>query len=363
MQRLTKRQIMAERDALVAAGERQRVLWDSDVKGLGVRLTKAGALAFLDYRDATRAKRRLAIGKVLPFELTVEQARAKAAAYRVDVRAGKDPLGERRKSKVVGMTVEQALRDWIAARTNPKSDRRWSPVTEREYRRIIEKDIIPAIGQLALAAVTRQALMAPISAIAKRSSSMAAATFRVLGSFVRHCDAMGLIEGVTMPTAKVVASPPKPRTRRPDDGRLIDIWRATDALRPRSRALARLIILTAQRRRSVELMDWSELDLEAGRWTIPASKMKARREHEVALTEFAVRELKALRAPSRHRYVFSDTPKPPDRLNRILKILQQAIGGGWSWHDIRRAMLTWAVANGHPREFAKAALAHSIKDR
>ena len=218
MQRLTKRQIMAERDALVAAGERQRVLWDSDVKGLGVRLTKAGALAFLDYRDATRARRRLAIGKVLPPELTVEQARAKAAAYRVDVRAGKDPLGERRKSKVVGMTVEQALRDWIAARTNPKSDRRWSPVTEREYRRIIEKDIIPAIGQLALAAVTRQALMAPISAIAKRSSSMAAATFRVLGSFVRHCDAMGLIEGVTMPTAKVVASPPKPRTRRPDDG-------------------------------------------------------------------------------------------------------------------------------------------------
>lgn len=67
---------------MLLAGESQRVIWDSEIKGFGARLTKAGAATFIDYRDAIRTKRRLAIGKVLPAELTVEQARQKAASYR-----------------------------------------------------------------------------------------------------------------------------------------------------------------------------------------------------------------------------------------------------------------------------------------
>src|SRR5262245_28547528 len=143
--RLTKRQVIAERDAMLAASERQRIIWDTEIAGFGCRLSKAGALAFIDYRDAKRAKRRLAIGRLIPAELTVEQARARAAAYRVDVRAGLDPMGERRKSEGE-LTVEQAMRDWIAAKTNPKSGKKWSPVTEYEYRRILEKDVLPHIG-------------------------------------------------------------------------------------------------------------------------------------------------------------------------------------------------------------------------
>jgi integrase len=368
--RLTKRLIEAEQAEMASVGERQRVIWDSDIAGFGCRLSKAGALAFFDYRDAKRTKRRLAIGKVLQVELatgkvlkaelTVEQARSKAAVYRVDVRAGADPLGDRRKSGG-GVTVREAMRNWITAKINPKSDRRWSPVTEREYRRILEKDIIPHIGEMPLGELTRQVLMTRVAVVAKRSSSMAAASFRVLGSFVRYCEAMGLTEGLTLPAAKAVASPPRPRTRRPDNDRLVAIWRACEALTPRSAALARLIILTAQRRRSVELLEWHELHFESGRWRIPVSKMKAGRPHEVALSAFAVQQLQGL--PKNGPFVFSDTKVTPDRLNRILKTLQAEVGNGWSWHDFRRAFMTWAVANGHPREYAKAALAHQIKDR
>ncbi len=355
MPRLTKRQIIAERDAMLAAGDRQRVIWDDEVRGLGCRLSKAGALAFLDYRDLTRAKRRLAIGRVLPPELTIEQARARAAAYRVDVRAGLDPLRERRKSEDE-LTVEQAIRDWLATKT-----KKWSRVTAYEYRRILERDFIPQLGQLPLAELTRQALMAQIGAIAKRSSSMAALSFRVLGSFIHYCDAMGLTEGLTLPAAKAVAASPKPRTRRPDNGRLVGIWRACEALRPRSRVLARMIIVTGQRRRSVELMEWRELDLEGGRWSIPASKMKAGRPHEVALSAFAAQQLKGL--PVTGPFCFSNSQRRPARAHRILRTLKAAVGNDWSWHDFRRAFMTHSVANGHPREFCKVALGHQIKDQ
>jgi integrase len=205
--------------------------------------------------------------------------------------------------------------------------------------------------------------MAEVSRVGVRSKSAAAGLFRIIGSFVRHCDDMGLIEGVTLPKAKSVAPTLKPRSRMPDDEGVVRIWRATNRLRPHSRALARFIILTAQRRRTVEGMQWSEIDLASDRWVIPGSRMKNGEDHEVALSPFAVAELKALSHRPRRSFVFSDSAKPPQRLNRILKTLQAEAGAGWSWHDFRRVFMTWAVSHGHPREFAKIALSHLVKDR
>jgi integrase len=339
-------------------------MWDTEIAGFGVRLTKAGAAAFIDYRDQTRTKRRFAIGKVLPAELTVEQARQRAAAYKVSIRAGADPVAEKRAAAAAamkagaGLTVETAIVDWLARRKES-----WSAATHAEYERALRKDIIPQLGHLPLSALNRQLIMAEVSRVGVRSKSTSAGLFRILGSFVRHCDDMGLIEGLTLPKAKSVAPTLKPRSRMPDDEGLARIWRATNRLRPHSRALARLIILTAQRRRTVEGMQWTELDLEGGRWRIPGNRMKNGEEHEVALSPFVVEELKALPRKRRSVFVFSGSSRPPQRLNRILKTMQAEAGGGWSWHDFRRAFMTWAVSHGHPREFAKIALSHLIKDR
>jgi integrase len=91
--------------------------------------------------------------------------------------------------------------------------------------------------------------------------------------------------------------------------------------------------------------------------------MKNGEEHEVALSPFAVAELKAFRRKPRSTFVFSETSRPPRRLNRILKTMQAEAGDGWSWHDFRRAFMTWAVSHSHPREFAKITLSHQVKDR
>jgi integrase len=370
--KFTKRRLEAEREAMLGAGERQRVVWHTEVTGFGVRLTRAGGLAFLDYRDRTKSKRRLAIGTVLkldknsgklaPGELTVERAREIAASKKVDVRSGGDPLRELQAAAEAalkvesGLTVGQAIDGWI--------DRRgadWSPVTAAEYRRMLAKDILPQIGHLPLAQLDRQTIMQQISRVATRSRTSASALFRTVSSFVTYLDDEGLTQGLTLPRARKVAKPPTPRSRMPDNEQLIEIWEACQRLTPKSRALARIIILTAQRRASVEGMRWDELNLDEGRWTIPAERMKGRREHQVALGLLAVAELSGLRRTG--RYVFSDGKAPPSRVNRILKSLHGWAGGGWSWHDFRRAFMTWAVQNGHPREFAKIALSHLIKDR
>src|ERR1035437_1703048 len=74
-----------------APSHQNRIEWDSEIPGFGVRVTAAGAMSFiLDYRIAGR-QRRYTIGRHP--ELTVAAARAEAGKLRARIRDGHDPMG------------------------------------------------------------------------------------------------------------------------------------------------------------------------------------------------------------------------------------------------------------------------------
>src|SRR6476620_852919 len=127
-----KRRLEAEHAAMLAAGETRSIVWDTEIAGFGVRLTKSGGLAFLDYRDRTKAKRRVTICRLIPAERTVEWARERAAKLKVEVRAGGDPAAEKMAAAKVatGLTVRQAVINWMAIKGAD-----WSTATQAEYRR------------------------------------------------------------------------------------------------------------------------------------------------------------------------------------------------------------------------------------
>src|SRR5262245_16535243 len=131
--KLTKQRLADAQEALLASGYRQNVLFDAALPGFGVRISKSAVAAFVDYYDRAGAKRRAMIGRV-PVELTIEQARKKAAQVKVDVRAGADPVAERRQAAAAacqpkaGLTVAEAIEGWLA---NGKRD--WSPITADIY--------------------------------------------------------------------------------------------------------------------------------------------------------------------------------------------------------------------------------------
>jgi len=202
-------------------------------------------------------------------------------------------------------------------------------------------------------------IMAQITKVRARSRTTASLLFRIVKAFISYLDDHGLIEGISLPKAGRVAKAPEPRTRTPSPGLLVTVWRASDArLTPQSGALLRMIILTGQRRRTVESMRWGELELDRGRWHIPASSMKSRKPHVVALGQLALALLGEL--PRLGPYVFSDGPKAPQRVTNIVQALRPETGSEWSAHDFRRAITTWAVARGFPRDHVKAAIGHTI---
>ncbi len=103
--KLTKRAV----DALIPPATKQAVLWDTDVKGFGVRVLPSGLKTFIvQYRNAEGVKRRINIGRY--GVLTVEQARDHAKLKLAAVIGGQDSADEVRQARK-GMTVAEMC-DW-----------------------------------------------------------------------------------------------------------------------------------------------------------------------------------------------------------------------------------------------------------
>ena len=75
-------------------------------------------------------------------------------------------------------------------------------------------------------------------------------------------------------------------------------------------------ILTAARSGEVMGGQWSEVDLTARVWTVPATRMKGGREHRVPLSDRAVQILKAMQSRKVSEFIF-----PGNKQNRPLSVM------------------------------------------
>jgi len=123
-------------------------------------------------------------------------------------------------------------------------------------------------------------------------------------------------------------------------------------------------ILTAARSAEVYGATWSELDLKAKVWNIPANRMKGAREHRVPLCARAVDLLNHLFAARTCDYVFT-SPRGPRPLSHIAmaKVIDRLKVSGATPHGFRSSFRDW-VGNEttFSRELAEAALAHLVGD-
>jgi integrase len=124
-------------------------------------------------------------------------------------------------------------------------------------------------------------------------------------------------------------------------------------------------ILTASRSGEVLGARWSEIDLENKIWSVPASRMKAGREHRVPLSNRATAILKQLRPIRTGEFVFAgQRPRRPLSNMAMAMVLRRTKIEGATVHGFRSSFRDWAgnVSN-FPREVAETALAHIIGDK
>ena len=124
------------------------------------------------------------------------------------------------------------------------------------------------------------------------------------------------------------------------------------------------LVLTACRSSEVRLAAWDQVDLDSKTWTVPAGRMKAKRDHRVPLSARALEILHEARElsedsdlvfPSAHGRALSD--------NTISKLLWD-LGIEAVPHGFRSSFRDWAAeCTDAPREVCELALAHVNSDR
>lgn len=116
-------------------------------------------------------------------------------------------------------------------------------------------------------------------------------------------------------------------------------------------------------------MHWSEVDLGAAIWTIPAERMKAKLPHRVPLSKRAIELLRGQQG--RHDALVFPSPKSETVLTdmvltaflRRVQAASDVPGRVATAHGFRSSFRDWCSEQGYPRDLAERALAHAIQNK
>lgn len=306
-------------------------------------------------------------------EIGLAAAREMALEARRAIREGKDPIAAKAAERgLEGHTFEVVAGDYIAAHRagwrNPKHAAQWtSTLTQYAY---------PIIGRLPVSAIATEHVVRILRPIWETKTETASRVRGRIEAVLDYAKARGWRAGenpaawrghldhILPPRSKVARVEHHPAVPWRDLPAVIGRLEESDGMSARC---LRFVILTAARSSEARGARWSEIDLEAGLWTVPGSRMKAGRDHRVPLTEEATAILAPLRevAAGPDALIF-----PGGREGRPLsdvalaKALAAAAGEGFTVHGMRSTFRDWAAeVTGYPREVAEAALAHANKDK
>ena len=134
---------------LTAPGNGNRIVYDTEVRGFGARITAAGSRSFvLNYRINGR-ERRHTIGQFPVW--SVRTAREEAAKLKRDIDRGRDPVGEREEARSAPTVAELADR-YLAEHAEAKK----KASSVEEDRRNLRSHVKPELGDLKVAGVTSE---------------------------------------------------------------------------------------------------------------------------------------------------------------------------------------------------------------
>lgn len=147
-----------------------------------------------------------------------------------------------------------------------------------------------------------------------------------------------------------------------DIGPFFNELRANESMSAR---LLEFTILTATRTGDSLRAAWSEFDLSASLWTVPAERTKAKREHRVPLSSSVVALLRALPTFGGEAFVFQGARQHKPLSNMaMLKLLERMKRDDLTTHGFRSTFRDWtADCTAFPNEVAEMALAHAIRDK
>jgi integrase len=133
----------------------------------------------------------------------------------------------------------------------------------------------------------------------------------------------------------------------------------------RAAVATRLLILTGARAHMIRFAEWSEFDLVACVWSLPAERMKMRQAFDIPLAQQAVELLESLLRIEGSPYLFPGQGKSGVMHANAIRNLLHGLGhDDITRHGFRSSFRDWANERTHyPREVCELALAHDERDQ
>jgi integrase len=361
--KLTKRFI----DGL-AGGPVDRVYWDDDLAGYGVRVLPNGAKSYLvQYRTAggrAGRSRRLTLGKVGVG--TPDENRSRARAILAAVEKGADPVAEKHAQRAVPLVselVEKYLTEGPADKPNKKASS-WETDASN-----LRSHVVPLLGRRRADTLTKRDIQQLQSSVAKgetlapdRASGKARGRIRIRGGEGTAWRATVVASAMfawavsrrlisSNPAEGVQLKKPKGRERFLLDE---EVMRLGDALtaaeesgaNPRALSIIRVLLLTGARRNEIESLRPEYLDFQRCAAFLPDSKTGQK---TVALGSAAL-EVLAANISDGAAWVF-----PALRgegyyrgIGKVWRQVSKAAGlAGVRIHDLRHSFASVAIAGNN----------------
>jgi integrase len=273
--KITKRSV----DALkVSADGTETVLWDSELKGFGVRVQRGGAKSYVLHYRAGRGRgaplRKLTIGRHgSPW--TPDNARGEARRLLGMVEGGADPAADKIARKEAPLIGELAGR-FLAEHAEAK--RKGS--TAIEYKRLLDRIILPALGKRKVADVTR-ADVTKLHHANRAAPYQANRVLAVLSKMFNLAERWGLRPDGSNPCRHVEKFAERKRERMlspAELGRLGDALAAYQGS-PYVVAAVTLLVFTGARLGEILGLQWTWIDFDRGEARLPDSKTGAKTLH------------------------------------------------------------------------------------
>ena len=301
-------------------------------------------------------------------DVPAKVARKKALELRDLVADGIDPVQHKAAQRAAReAAVLNPFRESVAYWYQRKVDDGLAESTLRLMRGYLDNDILPALGDKPITEISPRDCAALQEKIEARGATNTRDKIRVaLRQIFSQAIARGLCE-VNPASELVTIATKKPKAQHyphllePELPAFLQAMRGSTSRTP-ARTATWLCLWTASRPGMVRWAEWSEIDFETALWTIPAAKMKTRRDHVVPLSRQALDALRELhRLTGRGRYLFPGIgAKQPVISENTINLTLRKIGyrGRLVGHGTRHTASTLLREHGWHRDHVEAQLAH-----
>ena len=342
----------------------------TDGKGLFLFITPTGGRLWrFKYRYDGKQKL-MALGQYPDVPLVL--ARERHAAARKLLATGVDPMAQRKAEKTARKATDENSFQTIAGLWIEH----WCVGKSRQHvdatRRRIEANIFPLLGARPITEIEAPELVTMVKSIEGRGvGDLAKRALETTGQIFRF----GIAHGYTRcnPAAEFKPSDILRPTKKTNLDRIdvkelpallrsIEVYQGTHI----TRLAIKLLALTFVRTTELIGARWEEFDLEARRWNVPASRMKMKTPHIVALSSQAIEVLELLRSLARSDELLfpgdRNHDKPMSNNTILLALKRMGYQGRMTGHGFRGLASTILHEQGYNHERIELQLAHAPRN-